>query len=98
MIPPGTIVPFRSGTCPLTKTRSPNLVPPERVLPTAPRWVISLFLRSRLEGAFELRGEAVTLVMAKREVRSPRLKSIVRVGAKLVEARVFEWVRDEDER
>ena len=57
-----------------------------------------MFLRSRLEGAFEVRGEAVTLVMAKREVRSPKLKSIVEVRAKLVEARVFEWVRDEDER
>lgn len=81
MIPPGTIVPFTKGTCPLTKTRSPNLVPPERVLPTAPRWVISLFLRSRAEldeGAFEVRGEA--LAMAKREVRSPRLKSIVEVS------------------
>lgn len=56
--------------------------------------MISLFLRSRakLEGAFEVRGEAVMLVMAKREVRSPRLKSIVKVGAKLVEERVFGWV------
>jgi hypothetical protein len=67
-------------------------------LPTAPRWVISLFLRSRaeLEGAFEVRGEAVMLVMAKREVRSPKLKSIVEVRAKLVEERVFEWVSGGD--
>lgn len=56
--------------------------------------MISLFRRSRAEseGAFEVRGEAVMLVMAKREVRSPRLKSIVKVGAKLVEERVFGWV------
>lgn len=44
-MPPGTTVPFKSGTWPLTKTRSPNLVPPDRVADWEPRCWIESFSR-----------------------------------------------------
>ena len=77
LIPPGTMVPLIKGTWPETKTRLPKAVPPERVGPTVPRWVMSV-LRAVRGVEEEVRGEA--LARATREVRREKLKSIVKVG------------------
>lgn len=52
------------------------MVPPDKVAPTLPRWVMSLLRRDRAGGE-EVRGEA--LATARSEVRRPKLKSIADV-------------------
>jgi hypothetical protein len=74
LIPPGTIVLLTKGTCPLTKTRSPKMVPPDKVFPTAPRRVMSWFRRAK-GSVVDATGDA--LATASKDARRPKLRSIV---------------------